>query len=60
MEGKVGLTDELVELILGAYHFHTCTDSRWVSVGASCASLVAALCLGLDKLVEISLSAPPK
>ena len=59
-QGTEGLIEQLTTLLLGAYHFHKCTDSRWVSLGASCSSLMAALCLGLDMHVHVCLADPPK
>ena len=59
MQGTKGLLEKLATCILSVMRFKKCTDSRWVSVGSSCASILAALAVGLDQLVSDALSSPP-
>ena len=60
IEGLQDLPNRLTAALLGVFHFHMCTDSRWVSVGNSCSSLLASLALGLDHLVAACMASPPK
>ena len=44
--------EELVGAIMGIWNFRPFSDSRWITVGLSCRSLVAGLLTGLPSLVD--------
>ena len=46
------LFDRITSCVLAVWRFRAFTDSRWCTVGDSCRSLVAALCLGLEPLMQ--------
>ena len=43
--------EEISGALLGVYHFRPFSDSRWVTIGCNCRTLVASLLLGLPSLV---------
>ena len=43
---------EISGALLGVYHFRPFSDSRWVTIGCNCRTLVASLMLGLHSLVD--------
>ena len=50
--------DDLVTLLLSIWSFRKWSDSRWLSMGPSCRTLVAALSCGLRPFVSWILSRP--
>eukprot|EP00972_Heterocapsa_arctica_P058615 8644479-Heterocapsa_arctica.AAC.1 len=50
--------DAVSSALLGLWHFKKFTDSRWITVGCSCRTLVAGLLTGLDSLVAFIRRAP--
>ena len=50
-EGRDDLIETISSLLLYTFRFQKFSDSRWCSIGLSCRTLVASLCLGLADLV---------
>jgi hypothetical protein len=53
-----GLLAKLSTCLIAIFEFHKFTDSRWLTVGESCRSLVAATAVGLQRLVASILESP--
>ncbi len=51
--GKPGFAEDMVETILAVFTFTQFTDSRWVTVGRSCRTFLAAHALGLRDLIGL-------
>ena len=51
--GKEGLIEQISSLLLSVFRFKQFTDSRWVTIGNCCRSVVASLSLGLQGLVSL-------
>jgi hypothetical protein len=50
--------ETLSSALLGVWHFKKFSDSRWVTVGCSCRTLVASFLTGLESLVAFIREAP--
>ena len=57
-EGDDSVWDRVAVAILHVMRFRKFADSRWVTVGRSCRSVVASLLLGLDDLIDMVRSNP--
>ena len=53
-----GVVERISDCLLYVLRFKKFTDSRWCTVGDSCRSLVASLCLGLQGLAKVTRSDP--
>ena len=57
-ENDNGLLDRLEMVMLYMLQFRRFTDSRWISLGGSARTLLAAVVVGLDGLFEAVMSNP--
>ena len=53
-----GLFEKICHIMMPACRFRSFTDSRWLTVGDSCRSLVGCLSLGLSRWVQITRDDP--
>eukprot|EP00974_Lingulodinium_polyedra_P012756 1235882-Lingulodinium_polyedra.AAC.1 len=51
--GSQEWVDTAIGRVLNLFRFKQFIDSRWYTVGSSCKSLIASLCVGLKGLVGI-------
>jgi hypothetical protein len=50
-EGNAELIERVSSALLHLFRFQKFTDSRWLTVGSSCRTIMASLCVGLHRLV---------